>query len=254
MPLVDSSRSKSLADRQVRNLTIGKFADSLHLPIGQIGPVDTNSPGDDSDGFLPLSHRTLRVRAPQGGAGGLAARAGRRRRPGGRVQQERRRSAVHPRRRVRDRHRAAAGPVPPGGCRRRHRPHRVRGTRGRAGDRPGQPGRHREVAGRRGRRRPGRRRSPTRSTTQAVSPDGSVAYATVSYARRRSTRSPTTPARICWPAGDAATAAGLEVEFGGEATQAEAGVRGHEAIGVLIAHARARRHLRLPGRSRAARC
>lgn len=70
--------------------------------------------------------------------------------------------------------------------------------------------------------------------TQAVSPDGSVAYATVSYAVAIEAITPAARDDLM-ASGDAAKSVGLEVEYGGEATQAEAGSAATEAIGVLIA-------------------
>jgi putative drug exporter of the RND superfamily len=71
-------------------------------------------------------------------------------------------------------------------------------------------------------------------TTQAVSPDGTVAYATVSYAVSVDAITDSARADLL-AAGDDARSAGLDVEFGGEATQAEAGSAATEAIGVLVA-------------------
>ncbi len=70
--------------------------------------------------------------------------------------------------------------------------------------------------------------------TRSVSPDGTVAYATVSYAVAVDQITAEARADLL-AAGDDAKAAGLEVEVGGEATQAEAGSAATEAIGVLIA-------------------
>ena len=70
--------------------------------------------------------------------------------------------------------------------------------------------------------------------TKAVSPDGSVAYATVSYAVPIDAITPEARDDLM-ASGEAAKAAGLEVEFGGEATQAEPGSAATEGIGVLVA-------------------
>ncbi|NYD56625.1 RND superfamily putative drug exporter [Nocardioides marinisabuli] len=70
--------------------------------------------------------------------------------------------------------------------------------------------------------------------SQSVSPDGTVAYATVSYAV--AVDAITEEAREgLLDSGEAAEAAGLQVEVGGEATQAEAHQSAAEAIGVLVA-------------------
>ncbi|TYP86578.1 MMPL family transporter [Blastococcus xanthinilyticus] len=70
--------------------------------------------------------------------------------------------------------------------------------------------------------------------TQAVSPDGSVAYATVSYGVQVDEITDAARAELLDVA-DGAEDAGLRVELGGEATQAIPGQSAAEAIGVLVA-------------------
>ncbi len=70
--------------------------------------------------------------------------------------------------------------------------------------------------------------------TQSVSPDGQVAYATVSYAVQIDQITDAAREGLL-ASGEDAESAGLQVEYGGEATQAEAGSAASEAIGVLIA-------------------
>ena len=70
--------------------------------------------------------------------------------------------------------------------------------------------------------------------SQAVSPDGSVAYATVAYDAEFDEVTSSVQEELTATA-DAARDAGLEVEFGGEATQAVSEQSATEAIGVLIA-------------------
>ena len=70
--------------------------------------------------------------------------------------------------------------------------------------------------------------------TKSISPDGRVAYATASYAVQVDAITETARAELL-AAGDSARQAGLEVEFGGEATQAVAEQSAAEAIGVLVA-------------------
>ncbi len=70
--------------------------------------------------------------------------------------------------------------------------------------------------------------------TQAVSPDGRIAYATVGYDAEFDQVTSSVQEELV-ATGDAAQAAGLEVEFGGEATQAVAEQSATEVIGVLIA-------------------
>ncbi len=70
--------------------------------------------------------------------------------------------------------------------------------------------------------------------TKSVSPDATVAYATVSYGVQAEQL--TDDARVALLAtADQARASGLEVEFGGEATQAVAAQSATEGIGVLVA-------------------
>ncbi|MGA8847815.1 MAG: MMPL family transporter [Nocardioides sp.] len=68
----------------------------------------------------------------------------------------------------------------------------------------------------------------------AVSPDGSVAYATVAYAVAVDAITETARADLI-AASESADSSGLQVELGGEATQAEAHQSAAEAIGVLVA-------------------
>ncbi len=70
--------------------------------------------------------------------------------------------------------------------------------------------------------------------TGAVSPDGRVAYATVSYAAQPDAITDTAREELLG-SGQAARDAGLDVEFGGEATQAVVGQSATEGIGVLVA-------------------
>ncbi|SEP25911.1 MMPL family transporter [Trujillonella endophytica] len=69
---------------------------------------------------------------------------------------------------------------------------------------------------------------------QGVSPDGRVAYATVSYDAQIDEITDTAREELLAVA-DAAEDAGLQVEFGGEATQAVAAQGAAEALGVLVA-------------------
>ncbi|WP_029430577.1 MMPL family transporter [Blastococcus sp. URHD0036] len=69
---------------------------------------------------------------------------------------------------------------------------------------------------------------------QGVSPDGSIAYATVSYHAQVDEITDDARAQLLAVADDAEDA-GLQVEFGGEATQAVAAQGAAEAIGVLVA-------------------
>ncbi|MGY2128288.1 MMPL family transporter [Blastococcus sp. SYSU DS0617] len=69
---------------------------------------------------------------------------------------------------------------------------------------------------------------------QGISPDGSVAYATVNYAAQFDEITDDARAELLAVA-DAAEDAGLQVEFGGEATQATPAQGAAEAIGVLVA-------------------
>ena len=71
-------------------------------------------------------------------------------------------------------------------------------------------------------------------TRQGVSPDGSVAYATVSYDAQVDEITDAARAQLLAVAGPAEDA-GLRVEFGGEATQAVAAQGAAEAIGVVVA-------------------
>jgi RND superfamily putative drug exporter len=70
--------------------------------------------------------------------------------------------------------------------------------------------------------------------TQGVSPDGSTAYATVSYTAQVDRITDDARAQLLAVA-DGAEDAGLQVEFGGEATQAVPAQGAAEAIGVLVA-------------------
>ncbi len=70
--------------------------------------------------------------------------------------------------------------------------------------------------------------------TGTVSPDGRVAYATVSYAVQPDAITDTAREELL-AVGKPARDAGLEVELGGEATQAVAGQSATEGIGVLVA-------------------
>ncbi|SFF01460.1 MMPL family transporter [Blastococcus tunisiensis] len=70
--------------------------------------------------------------------------------------------------------------------------------------------------------------------TQAVSPDASIAYSTVSYGVQVDEITDDARAELLAVA-DAAEDAGLRVEFGGEATQAIPAQGAAEAIGVLVA-------------------
>ena len=70
--------------------------------------------------------------------------------------------------------------------------------------------------------------------TQAVSADGSVAYATVSYDAEFDELTSSVQEDLVATA-EPAEAAGLQVEFGGEATQAVSEQSATEAIGVLVA-------------------
>jgi RND superfamily putative drug exporter len=70
--------------------------------------------------------------------------------------------------------------------------------------------------------------------TQAVSPDGSIAYSTVSYGVQVDEITDDARAQLLDIA-DGAEDAGLRVEFGGEATQAIPAQGAAEAIGVLVA-------------------
>jgi RND superfamily putative drug exporter len=69
---------------------------------------------------------------------------------------------------------------------------------------------------------------------QGVSPDGSVAYATVGYDAQVNDITDDARAQLLAVADDAEDA-GLQVEFGGEATQAVAAQGAAEAVGVLVA-------------------
>jgi RND superfamily putative drug exporter len=71
-------------------------------------------------------------------------------------------------------------------------------------------------------------------TRQGVSPDGSVAYATVGYDAQVDEITDDARAQLLAVAGEAEQA-GLQVELGGEATQAVAAQGAAEAIGVLVA-------------------
>ena len=70
--------------------------------------------------------------------------------------------------------------------------------------------------------------------TQAVSPDGRVAYATVGYRGQVDAITPAAQSALIAVAGPA-RAAGLQVEFGGEATVAQTAAAATEGIGVLVA-------------------
>ena len=70
--------------------------------------------------------------------------------------------------------------------------------------------------------------------TQGVSPDGSIAYATVSYDVQVDQITDAARAQLLAVA-EGAQEAGLQVEFGGEATQAVPAQGAAEAIGVLVA-------------------
>ena len=86
--------------------------------------------------------------------------------------------------------------------------------------------------------------------TKAVSQDGRIAYATVTYtvtADADHARGPVRAARL----GDAAKAAGLQVEYGGEAVQAAVADLQRRGTRRARRPARAGRHLRLPAGRRA---
>ncbi|MGB9011560.1 MAG: MMPL family transporter, partial [Aeromicrobium sp.] len=70
--------------------------------------------------------------------------------------------------------------------------------------------------------------------TNAVSPDGSVAYSTVTYTAQFDEITEASRDQLI-EAGEGAETAGLTVELGGEATVAEAEQSATEAIGVLVA-------------------
>ena len=70
--------------------------------------------------------------------------------------------------------------------------------------------------------------------TGAVSPDGRVAYATVSYRGQVDAITPAAQSALLAVAGPA-RAAGLQVAFGGEATVAQSAAGATEGIGVLVA-------------------
>ncbi|WP_231961500.1 MMPL family transporter [Pedococcus dokdonensis] len=70
--------------------------------------------------------------------------------------------------------------------------------------------------------------------TRAVSPDGSTAYATVSYRVQVDKISADSQAQLL-ATGATARTAGVDVEFGGEATQAQPEQSAAEGIGVLVA-------------------
>lgn len=70
--------------------------------------------------------------------------------------------------------------------------------------------------------------------TNAVSPDGTVAYATVSYAAQVDQITDVAREQLLESA-EPAEEAGIQVEFGGEATQATSEQSAAEAIGVLVA-------------------
>lgn len=70
--------------------------------------------------------------------------------------------------------------------------------------------------------------------TRAVSPDGTTAYATVTYAAQVDGITDAARSELLATAASA-RAAGLDVEFGGEATQAQAAQSATEGIGVLVA-------------------
>lgn len=71
-------------------------------------------------------------------------------------------------------------------------------------------------------------------TSNAVSPDDSVAFSTVRYTVQVDAITDTARAQLL-AVGDQARTAGVDVEFGGEATQAQSEQGATEAIGVLIA-------------------
>ena len=69
---------------------------------------------------------------------------------------------------------------------------------------------------------------------KAVSPDGSTAYATVTYTVQASEITPDEQDRL-FTAGDSAEAAGLTVEVGGDAAAAQAAQGATEALGIAVA-------------------
>ncbi len=70
--------------------------------------------------------------------------------------------------------------------------------------------------------------------TKAISPDGRIAYSTVTYTVTADSVTPEDQAALL-SSGDAAEAAGLQVEYGGEAVQAQSQTSSAEGLGILVA-------------------
>ena len=70
--------------------------------------------------------------------------------------------------------------------------------------------------------------------TKAISPDGRIAYSTVTYTVTADSVTPEDQSALL-SSGDAAEAAGLQVEYGGEAVQAQSQTSSAEGLGILVA-------------------
>ena len=70
--------------------------------------------------------------------------------------------------------------------------------------------------------------------TKAISQDGRIAYATVTYTVTADAITPADQSALL-SSGDAAESAGLQVEYGGEAVQAQSQTSSAEGLGVLVA-------------------